>query len=882
MNRLYLKNDTQNSFFGYELGYSDTLNSLLGTSYQKALYNGNITGTVWRSKGDGQLRKYDYSYDAAGRLLSAAFTQFTDGAFNLSAGIDYSVMMGNGQSPSSAYDANGNILYMVQYGLKLGSSALIDRLSYAYTSSANKLARVTDAVNDPNTRLGDFKDGANTGADDYLYDVNGNLTQDLNKGIANIVYNQLNLPEFIDLVEKGTVRYTYTAAGTRLKKQVFNRQTQINITTLYLSGFVYETKQDSANNVLYNNKLLFCGQEEGRIRALYDSLSQPGYITGFACDYFIKDHLGNIRAVITSQKKEDQYPPASMETAQATTEEALYANLPQTRTLKTTVPGYPADTYTSPNDYVAKVSGDGNKIGPSITLKVMAGDKFNIRVTSWYRLNGAAPGNPVNPLTSLLAAMLGGVGGAAAASHGATIGAQLQNDNILTPAATQFLNSQTYNSQKPKAFINWILLDEQFQYTASGFEQAGNNEELKEHIFNQVSITKTGYLYVYVSNATPNIEVFFDNLQLTHTRGPLLETNEYYPFGLLMKNISYRSQREAGFAENKYKYNAGTELNEELDVQYYETPLRNYDPQTGRFNCVDVLAEQYFALTPYQFAGNNPVSFNDPFGNQFKQNGRLQQGPDGEYHVGWYNELLWNEIGFYRFFYLDYESSGGGSGSGGTDVFYNIQGMSSTTILNQRQFGDRFGQNKNGEYGFWRTYSFDPTTRGYQEAGANQNMLAEVAVGSGRKWIYLSSNSQAQSSGGGNWDINGDGKFQKNEADNWWLNGGGKPVSVNNANIDWSGLKIPKGASKGSIFAISTTDAFLKLPYETAATYGGTSFKVVSTMHVQVLNQLYHYNMRPNNSIENRIRNYLTEQGRPEGNGTDFMINYYNSIILIK
>ena len=118
--------------------------------------------------------------------------------------------------------------------------------------------------------------------------------------------------------------------------------------------------------------------------------------------------------------------------------------------------------------------------------------------------------------------------------------------------------------------------------------------------------------------------------------------------------------------------------------------MRNYDPQTGRFNCVDVLAEQYFALTPYQFAGNNPVSFNDPFGDQFKQNGRLQQGPDGEYHVGWYNELLWNEIGFYRFFYLDYESSGGGSGSGGTDVFYNIQGLSSTTILNQRQFGDRF------------------------------------------------------------------------------------------------------------------------------------------------------------------------------------------------
>ena len=43
-------------------------------------------------------------------------------------------------------------------------------------------------------------------------------------------------------------------------------------------------------------------------------------------------------------------------------------------------------------------------------------------------------------------------------------------------------------------------------------------------------------------------------------------------------------------------------------------PLRNYDPQIGRFNCIDVLAEHYFSLTPYQFAGNNPVSFNDPTG----------------------------------------------------------------------------------------------------------------------------------------------------------------------------------------------------------------------------------------------------------------------------
>lgn len=132
------------------------------------------------------------------------------------------------------------------------------------------------------------------------------------------------------------------------------------------------------------------------------------------------------------------------------------------------------------------------------------------------------------------------------------------------------------------------------------------------------------------------------------------------------------------------------------------------------------------------------------------------------------------------------------------------------------------------------------------------------------------------------WDLNKDGKLQKNEADNWWLSGGGKDVFVNNENISWSGLKIPKGKSIGSIFAISTTDAFLILPYETAATYGGTSFKVISDTQVSVIDQSYHYNYRRNNSTENVTRNFMTWCGKPSGQGTDFMIRYYNPIIQLK
>ncbi len=64
----------------------------------------------------------------------------------------------------------------------------------------------------------------------------------------------------------------------------------------------------------------------------------------------------------------------------------------------------------------------------------------------------------------------------------------------------------------------------------------------------------------------------------------------------------------------RYKFNGGTELNESFDVYYYETPFRNYDAQIGRFTGVDALAGKNINQSPYAFANNDPIYYNDPTG----------------------------------------------------------------------------------------------------------------------------------------------------------------------------------------------------------------------------------------------------------------------------
>jgi len=236
----------------------------------------------------------------------------------------------------------------------------------------------------------------------------------------------------------------------------------------------------------------------------------------------------------------------------------------------------------------------------------MAGDNIDIAAKSYWLANGNPATN--SSLTDALTALANGIVGLTNSSKG-TLAQLNTTGSPLYNALNSFINNnETYIANKPKAYLNWILLDEQFNYVNS-YPQSGAIPisnfaagTLGTPGYFGIPITKSGYLYIYVSNESQGWDVFFDNLSVQHRTGLVTEETHYYPFGLTMAGISDKAINKI---ENKFKYNGKELQHQEFSdgsgLELMDFDARFYDLQIGRFFTQDPWANIMRRWSPYEF-----------------------------------------------------------------------------------------------------------------------------------------------------------------------------------------------------------------------------------------------------------------------------------------
>lgn len=560
-----------NDFYRFELFYNE-LNPFTNNMPQ---FNGNVSALKevrpFEEDNLGELTSvYNYHYDPGNQVKRANYFRLSNTALN------------SGYDEIVSYDANGNIATLNRNSITSSGLEIIDNLTYNYTG--NQLQDVSDDALD---NVG-FKD-ANTTAD-YGYDANGNLIRDANKGITSISYNMLDRPELVTFADGRIIRYTYLSSAEKLKQEVFTAAGALKV------------KRDYIGDVLYcNDTIREIHHLEGRI---VPRIPGPGFSAG-EYQYYLKDHLGNVKTTFTTDIQQDTYQAGMEDTGMALESNTFNPSYDYAVRYNSTIYNH---TTGGTKSQRLSAAGDREIIGLAKSLRVMPGDKINMEVYAKY-FTPSSVGTDVSTL------MLTAISSAFGVSAGGGEGSIYQSFSALDQAGLLVHNGKGVDEGAPKAYLNYILFDENYRVYDLGFDQISTSALTTgkgtphDQLTLEATVRRPGYIYIYLSNESDVItDVFFDDLTIAHTHSPIVETTDYYPFGMIAREDS----RE-GMTAQSFKYN-GKELQKDEELDWYDFGARMYDAALGRWHAIDPMAEKYASWSPYQYVMNNPMKFIDPDG----------------------------------------------------------------------------------------------------------------------------------------------------------------------------------------------------------------------------------------------------------------------------
>lgn len=271
--------------FALQLVYSDE-HVMVDSDPQ---FNGNIAGVIW-STPQRTRKSYSFTYDPINRLTVGHFQEdFIDG---LSTDNRYGVniVYEDGVGNIRSIARRGAIEECPTDGFEFG---IMDALTFTYKpDNANRL----DSISEAGSTLMGYK--GNGGI--YDYDANGNITHDGNKNM-DIEYNHLNLPRKILFLDKDfTIEFSYDAAGNKLRKTVNGEDSEgnpVNYIQDYVGGIEY---RDGEKEAIYHS--------EGRVSYKTEEVG-GGTETTTQYEYYLKDHLGNVRVAFADRDGDGYLEP---------------------------------------------------------------------------------------------------------------------------------------------------------------------------------------------------------------------------------------------------------------------------------------------------------------------------------------------------------------------------------------------------------------------------------------------------------------------------------------------------------------------------------------------------------------------------------------------
>jgi RHS repeat-associated protein len=595
------KQDLFNLSLHYERGFTK--------GYEQ--YNGNLTGQTWRGQ-DGVQRAYGYVYDPLNRLLQGDFVaRTTTSPLTPMAGA-WKAEEDNYRLSFVSYDDNGNILTLRRRGLLQNAThasskqyGTVDNLTYAYQGnrllavddqvSGNQLPRPKNYNGAPTSLAGDFQEAGVKLGEEYLYDANGNLTQDKNKGITGIVYNHLNLPKQIHFGQVGdSIVFHYAASGQKVAKLVYQTGKPAPQRTDYLGPYQYE--QDS---------LKFFPHAEGRVLRFvsYDAANQAK--VSYQREFTFKDHLGNLRLAYRAGQVRTFYATLNQDSTIHKREAQQFDSLSVSAPVAQQVGLGVARS----DSWVAKLNAGGSTpqpLGPLLQLGVQKGDTITVSAYGYY-----PKATPHNFWFSLASFLSGLVSSPVSGPVAGDLGRGRKNLPLLQVGVATGLPALTKGTGGvPLGYLRLLVFDKDSALVSAQTQQVqltqlanGGYEPLRL----SVKLAQDGYVTAYVGNES-EVDVLFDDVTVEHRQGLQIQENQYDPWGMTLAGLDYATSGIQGL--NKYQYN-GYELQSDIGLNLTDYGARFYDAQLGRWHNVDPLADLMRRHSPYNYGFDNPIRFID-------------------------------------------------------------------------------------------------------------------------------------------------------------------------------------------------------------------------------------------------------------------------------